>query len=64
MFTANTYIDCQKYNFSWFNVSHALSVPFGHLITVQGINGIFTCTFGNNFYVFVLCTSTLKLDLT
>ena len=28
------YIDCQKYNFSWCNVSHALPVPFGHLITV------------------------------
>ena len=22
-----------------------------YIITVQGINGIFTCTFGNNFYV-------------
>ena len=28
------YIDCQKYNFLWCNVSHALPVPFGHFITV------------------------------
>ena len=27
------YIDCQKHNFSWFNISHALQVPCGHLIT-------------------------------
>ena len=31
---ANIYIGCQKYNFLWCNVSHALPVPFGHLITV------------------------------
>ena len=27
------YIDCQKHNFLWFNISHALPVPFGHQIT-------------------------------
>ena len=52
------YIDCQKYNFLWDNVSHALPVPFRHLITVPSTTDNSSCIFGNIFYIIqtVVCT--------